>query len=141
MALPDSVTNDEAAATRVLADYYSAFSTLEVQAVLPYFHEPCLIISPQSVFAAPTRAVLATAFTLAMEGLRARGYGRSELSMRYIKPLSATAALFTGVALRYKLDGQELERAGVTYVLHKADTGWKIAVLIVHDAGEVARPE
>ena len=132
---------DEATATRVLADYYTVFSTLEIQAVLPYFHEPCLLIGPQGVFPATTRDVLATAIAPAMEGLRARGYGRSELSMRSVRQLSATATLVTGVALRYKLDGQELERAGVTYVLHKADTGWRIAVLILHDADEAARPE
>jgi hypothetical protein len=44
--------------------------------------------------------------------------------------------LVTGVALRYKVDGKELERVGVTYVLHKVDTGWKIAVLILHDAND-----
>jgi uncharacterized NTF2-like protein DUF6841 len=93
------------------------------------------------VSAAPTCAVLATAFTAAIEGLRARGYGRSELSVRSVKSLSATATLVTGVAVRYKADGQELERVGVTYVLHKADDRWKIAVLIVHDTDEVARPE
>ena len=123
-------TNDEAAVSRVLADYYRAFSTLEVQAILPYFHEPSLLIGPQGVFAAPTRASVATALTPAMDGLRANEYGRS-----------ATTTLVIGVALRYKLDGQELERAGVTYVLHKADAGWKIAVLIIHDPDELARNE
>ena len=134
-----SVSSDEAAVTRVLADYYRAFSSLEVQAVLPYFHEPSLLIGPQGVFAAPSSVELAAAFAPAMEGLRAREYGRSELRVRYVKALSATAALVTGVALRYKLDGQELERVGVTYVLHQAEARWKIAVLIIHDADEVAR--
>ena len=68
-----------------------------------------------------------------MEGLRARGYGRSELSIRQLNPLSSTAILATGVALRFKLDGQELERVGVTYVLHKTDMRWRIAVLITRD--------
>ena len=131
--------DDEAAVTRVLADYYSAFSTLEIQAVLPYFYEPCLMIGPQGVLAAPTYGVLAAVLTPAREDLRARGYGRSELSIRHVKSLSATATLVTGVALRYKLDGQELERVGLTYVLHKGDTGWKIAVLIIHDSDEVAK--
>jgi hypothetical protein len=36
--------------------------------------------------------------------------------------------------MRYKLDGQELDRAGVTYVLAKPPSGWQIAVLIGHDA-------
>jgi hypothetical protein len=32
-----------------------------------------------------------------------------------------------------------LERVGVTYLLHKSDMGWKIAVVVLHDAGEVVR--
>jgi hypothetical protein len=68
-----------------------------------------------------------------MEGLRARGYGRSELSRPQVHLLSATASLATGVALRYKTDGQELERVGVTYLLYKAESGWKIAVVVLHD--------
>jgi ketosteroid isomerase-like protein len=133
--------NEETVVIRVLADYYAAFSTLDIQAVLPYFHEPSMLIGPQGMFAAPTYAVLTTAFTTAMEGLRARGFGRSELSVRNVQSLSATTTLVTGVAVRYKADGQELERVGVTYVLQKVDTHWKIAVLIVHDANEVALHE
>jgi oligoribonuclease NrnB/cAMP/cGMP phosphodiesterase (DHH superfamily) len=44
----------------------------------------------------------------------------------------------TGVAVRYTVDGQELDRAGVTYVLYNADGHWRIAVLIIHDPNEVA---
>ena len=133
--------NEETEVIRVLADYYTAFSTLEVHAVLPYFHEPSVLIGPQGVFAAPTYAVLTTALGPAMDGLRVRGFGRSELSVRNVKALSATETLVTGVAARHKVDGQELERVGVTYVLHKTDTRWQIAVLIVHDADEVALRE
>jgi hypothetical protein len=82
----------------------------------------------------PTFAALATVFTPTMEGLRTREFGRSELSVGYAKSLSASATLVTGIAIRYQRNGQELERAGVTYVLHKAETGWKIAVIILHDA-------
>jgi ketosteroid isomerase-like protein len=126
--------NDRAAITQVLTNYYRAFSTLDVQTFLPFFHQPCLVIGPQGVLAAPTPAVLATAFVPALESLRAKGYGRSELNLEKLEPLSATAALATGVAVRYKADGQELDRAGVTYLLHKAETGWRIAVLVIHDA-------
>ena len=133
MVSPSSSIDDEAEVVQVLTDYYSVFSTLDVQAVLPYFHEPSLLIGLQGAFAAPTRALLPTAFTPAIESLRARGFARSELSVQNVRSLSATATLVTGVAIRYKLDGQQLDRAGVTYVLHKADTCWKIAVLILHD--------
>jgi ketosteroid isomerase-like protein len=130
---------NEAAVTQVLADYYSAFSTLDVRAILPYFHEPALLIGPPGVGAAPTSAALVSIFAPVMEDLRARGYGRSELSLQQVKRLSATAALASGVARRYKADGQELERAGVTYLLHRAEAGWKIAVVVLHHTDEVAR--
>mgnify|MGYP001617037879 CR=1 FL=1 len=128
--------SDEAAVTRVLADYYSAFSTLNLEATLPYFHEPCLFIGPQGVGAVTTSAGLAGIIAPAMENLRARGYGRSELSLQQLKLLSATASLASGTAIRYKTDGQELDRVGVTYLLHKTDSGWKIAVLVLHDTPE-----
>jgi hypothetical protein len=140
MALPASVT-DESAVKVFLTDYYRDFSSLSVQAILPYFHEPCLIIGPQGVFAAPTRSVLPSAFTPVLESLRSRGYGRSELSIRQLKPLSPATVLITGIALRFKVDGEPLERAGVTYLLQKTDQHWKIAALVTHDADDVAENE
>ncbi|HLY18415.1 MAG TPA: nuclear transport factor 2 family protein [Bryobacteraceae bacterium] len=133
MSSPDTAVNDDAS-LRTLADYYRAFSTLEVQAVWPYFHEPSLLISPQGVFAVTTFATLAAVFTPAMEGLRTREFSRSELRVGSVKSLSASATLVTGIATRYKHNGQELDRAGVTYVLRKAESGWKIAVIVLHDA-------
>jgi ketosteroid isomerase-like protein len=134
--------DDEAAVTRVLTEYVSAFGTLDVQAILPYYHEPCLLVGPQGIAALPTRAAMVAAFTPVMEGLRERGYGRSELSMLHTKQLSATATLASGVAVRYRTDGQELERVGVSYLLHKAnDDRWTIAVTVVHDTDKVVRPE
>ena len=91
------------------------------------------MVGPQGAFAATTHILLATAIAPAIEGLRTRGLGRTELSVRNLKSLSATAMLVAGVAQRYKIDGQKLDQAGVTYVLYKAEAGWKIAVLILHD--------
>ena len=133
--------DDKAAATRVLTDYYSAFSRLDVQGILPYFHEPCLLVSPEGVAATPTHAALAAAFTPTMKDLRARGYARSALTKLRVEPLSATTTLASGITVRYKANGQELERVGVTYLLQKADNSWKIAVLVVHDTDNVLRLE
>jgi hypothetical protein len=141
MALSGGVPDVETAVTLFLTDYYRDFSSLNVPAILPYFHEPCLIIGPQGVVASLTRSVLPSAFAPVMESLRSRGYGRSELSIRQFKSLSAATILVAGVALRFKVDGQPLERAGVTYLIQKADQHWKIAVLVTHDAGEVAGSE
>jgi hypothetical protein len=75
-------------------------------------------------------------FKTAIDSLRARGFGRSELSVGRVESRSASAHLVTGIAIRYTVDGRELERVGVTYVLHNADSGWRIAVLITHDPHE-----
>ena len=128
----------ERTVTQTLLDYYTAFNSFEVGTVLPYFHEPMLLLGPQGPFAAPTHEVLAPVLTMVNQSLRARGFDRSELSIRRVESLSASATLITGVAIRYMADRRELERAGVTYVLYNADSHWKIAVLIVHDPNEVA---
>jgi len=63
-----------AAATQVLTDYYRAFSTacnkLDVQAILPYFHEPALLMSIQGAAAAPTQAAIAPLFIQVIPGFR-----------------------------------------------------------------------
>jgi SnoaL-like domain len=118
---------------QVIADYYRDFSTLNVQAIVPYFNEPSLLVGPQGVIPIADRTALVAVFGPVMEGLRAKGYGRSELEVGYAKSLNSSAALISGVAVRYKTDGQQLERAGVTYVLHKTEKGWKFATVILHD--------
>jgi len=133
--------DDKAAVTRVLNDYYSAFSTLDMQAFVPYYHEPCFIVAPQGVAGVPTHAALVATLTPSIEGLRTRGFARSKLIMLEVKRLSATTMLAGGVAVRYMTDSQELERVGVAYVLQKADNRWRIVVIVVHDADNRLRLE
>jgi len=118
---------------RVIADYYRDFSTLNVQAILSYFNEPSMLVGPQGVIPIPNHAALAAVFGPVMEGLRAKAYGRSEFELDYAKSLSSSAALIGGVAVRYNADGQQLERVGITYVLHKTASGWKFVTVILHD--------
>jgi hypothetical protein len=44
--------------------------------------------------------------------------------------LGETDALVRGVAVRYTAAGPELERVRLSYVMHRYDAGWKIAVLL-----------
>jgi len=50
--------DDKAAVAQVLTDYYRAFSTLDAQAVGPYFHEPSQLVSSAGVVPTATRAGL-----------------------------------------------------------------------------------
>ena len=125
---------------QVLSDYYAAFSTLEIQAVLPYFHQPALLIGPQGVTALPTPVALVPVFAPVMEDLRRQDYQRSEYDLQQLKLLDNKSALVTGVAIRYARDGKELSRAGLTYLLHKTGEtsgraeAWKFAVMVLHDS-------
>jgi ketosteroid isomerase-like protein len=132
------MNNNEDAVNQVLTDYYKAFSTLTVQSILRYFHQPALLIGPSGVIALPTPDAVVPIFGPVMENLRQREYRRSELSLRQLRLLSATSALAMGVAIRYKTDGEEMERVSVTYLLHKGDSGWKFAVMALHDTDRVA---
>jgi ketosteroid isomerase-like protein len=133
--------DDNAAVVQVLTDYYRAFSTLDAQAVGPYFHEPSQLVGPAGVVPTPTRAAVAAAFQPVMDALRVRGFANSDLIDLHLKRLSATTVIAGGVAVRRKIDGQELERAGVVYLLHKTNAGWQFATVVIHDAGDALRPE
>lgn len=133
--------DDSVAVTQVLTDYYSAFSTLEAQAVLPYFYEPSQLVSPAGVVPTLTRANVAAAFQPVMEGLRSRGYAKSELINLHLKRLSVNTVIAGGVAVRRKTNGQELERAGVVYLLQRTSAGWQFATVAIHDADDALRPE
>jgi hypothetical protein len=133
--------NNEDAVKQVLTDYYNAFSTLNVQSILGYFHQPALLIGPSGVIAVPTSETVVTIFGPVMENLGQREYSRSEFSLQQLRLLSPTSALAMGVAIRYKADGQEMERVGLTYLLHKGDSGWKFAVMALHDTDKVKLAE
>jgi ketosteroid isomerase-like protein len=130
---------EDAAVQLMLNDYYAAFSTLHVQAILPYFHQPALLIGPQGVIPLPIPAAVEPIFTPVMQSLQTRGYRRSELNLREIRLLSAQSAFATGIAIRFKSHGEELERVGVTYLLRKSEGGaWKFAVMVLHDVPEAS---
>ena len=126
--------NDQTDVTQFLTKYYTAFSTLDLETIAPFFHEPSVFISPQGVLATQTSDDVKAAFSVIAETFRSKGYGRSELINLKVQQLSDTTTLASGIADRYKADGQQLERVGVTYILQKSDSRWKIAVTVIHDA-------
>jgi len=114
-----------------LFEYYRTFSTLDLNAIVLHFSEPCMSISPQGVFSADNRVELANAFGPLVDGLKEKGYGRSEFVEAEATTLSGTAALVRGVAVRYKLDQSELERVPISYLMHRGSDGWKIATMVL----------
>ena len=118
-------------ALEAIHEYYNTFSTLDLSAIVAHYCEPSITIAPQGVFSAGTRAVLADSLAQLVDGLRARGYGRSQFVEPQVTMLGGTTALVRGVAVRYTAAGPELERIPLSYVMHRGEAGWKIAVLVV----------
>ena len=115
---------------QTLHEYYAAFSSLELDAIVSYFCEPCLSIGPKGVFSAGHRPELGKAFTPFIEGLKEKGYRRSEFEDSEVMTLSEAVALVQGVAVRYFQNG-ETERVPIAYLMHLTDAGWKIAVMVL----------
>ena len=123
------------AIVRTYTEYFGAFQTLDPEAVLPYYHLPFMVLSPAGVAAAGDTASARTMFSGMMSALRGRGYARSEWSRLGVQQLGEDAAMLGCGVARFKTDGTVLERFGATYTFRRTDAGWKIAVLVVHDAG------
>ena len=127
------MAEQEKAIVQTFTSYVEAFQTLNPQAPLPNCHVPCVFIAPQGVLVMASIDEIEKFFTRVMEGLKARGYARSELTTLEVKQMSGDVALVSVSRARYKIDGQELQRVGETYTLRNTGQGWKIVVAMIHD--------
>jgi ketosteroid isomerase-like protein len=134
-----TLARDIESITQTFADYVQTFQTLDPRTTLPYFHVPCMFIPPQGVRVLATAADVEALLIQIMEGLKARGYARSELMDLHAHQMSENTALVSVSRARYQSDGQELERLGETYTLRRTEAGWKIAVAIIHDPDTLLR--
>ena len=128
---------DQEAIVRTYAEYFQAFQSLEAEAVLPYYHMPCMMLSSDGVVVIASADEARALFTGMMKGLKARSYARSEWASLGVKQLSDGAAVLSTRVVRYRTDGAELEQFGATYTFRKTDSGWKIVMLMVHDADTI----
>jgi len=134
-----AIAREEEAITQAFTNYIQAFQTLDPHATIPYFHVPCMFIPPQGVHVLATAADVQALLIQVMEGLKARGYARSELLNLHVNQMSDNTALVTVSRVRYATDGRELERFGETYTLRRIEGGWKIAVAMILDPDIVLR--
>jgi len=113
--------------------YVRAFETLRPEAVVPYYHEPCLFISSQVVATLQSSADVAAFFTNVMASLQRDGYASSEFRDLQVLGLSDALTMVRGVGSWKRADGTVLRHFGLTYTLRKGDAGWRIVVAVVHD--------
>jgi hypothetical protein len=128
--------DDTAAIHQVVQGYYDAFAN-DSPAAAQFFGEPTLIVLPKEVITLTNRADIGAYISRVLAGLKAGGYSTTKLSEPRIKMLNRTTALYGAIAIRMKTDDTELQRVGVTYLLHKDPGGWRIHELIVTDVDKL----
>jgi ketosteroid isomerase-like protein len=133
-ASPSSSTLDSERVSiqKALSDYADAFSRSAAEAAT-FYGEPTLLVLPNQVKVLSKRADVEDLFAKTLAGLTPLGYSYSKFVDPRIRLLNATTAICSAVAVRFKADGTEMQRLGVTYLLHKDNSDWKIHELIPTD--------
>src|SRR5262245_28763713 len=142
-ALSASATGqeDRAVLTEALNNFVRAFHSFDAERTLNQYHEPLMIVAGPDVQLMPTRADTEAWMTALWTSLKERGFTRAtEFSPLRVRLVSPTVAVASAQYVRYyKANGQERERNGVTYVLHKTGEAWKIVVVMDHAPGNILR--
>jgi hypothetical protein len=131
-------TTENDAIQKVISGYYDACSRDPAE-VAAFCGEPTMVVLPNQVFTLGKRADVEGFLAKLLGGLKQLGYSYSKLDDPRIKILGATTALFSTIAVRYRTDGTEFQRAGCTYVLHKSQSDWKIHGIILTDLDKLVR--
>ena len=122
-------------------DYNDVFSRGDLSAIGQHCNVPFVVISSQGVEVLPTMSEIEGFYGSILRDLRERGYSHSTRSELHVKLLEQTTALASGVFVRHKTDGSELETLGATYVLRKTEGEWKIAVMMRTPPANIIRAD
>jgi ketosteroid isomerase-like protein len=127
-----SLTAEKDAIHKVIHGYYDAVGRSPVEAAA-FYGEPALLVLPNQVGMLAKRSDVEDFLAKLLAGLKPQGYSHSKVVDPRIRLLNSTTAIYSTIAIRFRADGSELQRAGFTYLLQKDSTGWKIHELIATD--------
>jgi hypothetical protein len=114
-------------------EYAKAFQALKPEKVLPFFHFPAMLISPEKIAVISNPVIGYFGFKKAMKELEQRCFSRSIAESLNVQQLSDNLAIVTGVVIRYKQCKQDdletvLECFDLNYTMRKVNDDWKIIV-------------
>jgi uncharacterized NTF2-like protein DUF6841 len=132
---------DLTAVTRVMHDYFEAYSRGDMAAVMKIISVPFMISGPKGFTSYTTADDTLNMYAKFRDAAVKQGYAKTEWIDLGVKLLGATYAIAAGTYVRYKTDGRELNRSGGTYLLNKIDGVWKIAVNVGYPVKDAFKPE
>jgi len=100
---------------------------------LPFYHAPCMFITPLGLSLYPEGPDLGRHFEQVMLDMQAKRYLRTGLGTPFVTPLGSRCALLSIEIARFDLDERQYDEYGVTYTFHsQAKDDWRIAVVTTH---------
>jgi ketosteroid isomerase-like protein len=121
------------AAVAAFMRYTRAFQSRDSKAVVDYFDEPALMVTPQGVHALPNAAAVEEMYTRVMADMP-KDYAHTEFSRIEERHLSEDLSAVTGSGRWVDTAGNTLMSFGMTYTFRRTGSGWRIVVAIIHDA-------
>lgn len=127
------MTDEEALILKIFQQYANAFQALKPTKVLPFYHFPAILISPEKVAVLGNPIVGYVGFKKVMQELKQCCFIRSEARDLHVQQLSNNLAIVTGVVIRYKQCKNDrleevLECFNLNYTMRKINGNWKIIV-------------
>jgi len=115
-----------------LRAYEQAWSRHDAREIASFYYEPAMRVTGSGPIVRPTRADQEAFFSAFLSGLVMRGYARSSWETLEVSLLDGETAIASGISVRFKADGSQLERVGLTYALRNTPGGWKIFLSATH---------
>jgi ketosteroid isomerase-like protein len=127
------MTDEEALIRKTFQQYADAFQALKPAKILPFYHFPAMLISPEKVAVIRNPIMGYFGFKKVMKDLKQRCFIESEMRSLNVQQLSDNLAIVTGLVIRYKHCKEEsqktvLECFNLTYTMRKVKGIWKIIV-------------
>ncbi|MDY6784868.1 MAG: cytochrome P450 [Cyanobacteriota bacterium] len=133
------LTGEEQAIIERLIQYEENFvvdetRTWNEQSITPFYTEPAMMVADQrGPIPLPNRGVLGAVYKAIISPLIPDNFARTATLMMTVKQLGKTTAIVHTLNIRYRQDGSEMTRFGVTYIMSKQEGQWKIAISTIHD--------
>ncbi|HEY6275215.1 MAG TPA: hypothetical protein VIX86_02680 [Streptosporangiaceae bacterium] len=118
-------------------EYLNAFAACgrgetDTASLLAYYGVPLLLTTDDGFFAVTSDQQVVAVMQQQVDGMRAAGYGHTEILGSEVTVLNSTSALYHGTFSRQRSDGSEISRLTATYLVTDGPAGRRISVLAVH---------
>lgn len=126
----------EAEITETIKNYYELIGS-DVEAAANCYSEPAFVCQSLLFKVFALRSEIAAALEAGLANARQLGYAGTHPHIFAVRMLNDGTALASVLAVRRNSSGEEIERAGYTYVFQAGDGRWLIRCIIPTDVDKL----